>query len=297
MNQTMRNRGDHTTSTHTEDKPEQVKGKGPGMKTKALRQVFGSRYSSRQMNGMFVLIIALFTVVWYTTPLSTTISALVINSIVPRYLDVQMGANALKSARLVKSHDGNAQARVDRIGRAMLATLPQTDTKDFKFTFQVIDEPVVNAYAYPGGAIFVTSELLQTLQATDSEVAAVLAHEIGHVVSRHTVSKMLSDNFIRLMWLAAVYEDDDDHKENFGEAIGETLVEYALYLGTMSYSRANEYEADNYGWTLVQRSSYNKQGMISFFEKLLKMDATRSQWWMSTHPHTEERIKALLAKF
>jgi predicted Zn-dependent protease len=290
----MSNYRDYATSTHTAGK--QPKHNGQGIKTKALRQIFGSTYSTKQMNGLFVVIIALFSTVWYTTPLSTTLSALVVNSIVPRYLDVQMGASALSSTRYVISHDGSSQARVGRIGRDLLATLPQIDTRDFKFTFQVIDEPVINAYAYPGGAIFITQGLLQTLQATDSEVAAVLSHEIGHVVSRHSVSRLLSDNFIRILWLAAIYEDDDDYKENFGEAIGETLVKYALYLGTMSYSRANEYEADNYGWNLVQRSTYNSQGMISFFEKLINAGGDHSQWWMSTHPHTEERVKALLAK-
>ena len=136
---------------------------------------------------------------------------------------------------------------------------------------------------------------------SDSEVAAVLAHEIGHVVSRHTITRTLSDYFIRILWAASLYEDHDDYEESLGEAIGETLVTYAVYLGTMSFSRANEYEADNCGWEMIQRSSYQTTGMISFFEKLLLLESAqggsdRSQWWSSTHPGTEERIQALKNK-
>jgi len=217
---------------------------------------------------------------------------------VPRYLDVQMGRSAVASAGYTMTC---GHARVQRIGADMLASYPQ-NTLGFEFTFQVIDEPnVINAYAYPGGAIFITSGMLNTMQPSDSEVAAVLAHEIGHVVSRHSITRMLSDNFIRILWAASVYEDHDDYEENLGEAIGETLVTYAVYLGTMSFSRANEYEADNCGWEMIQRSSYQTKGMISFFEKVLRLESSqqgsdRSQWWSSTHPGTEERIQALKNK-
>jgi beta-barrel assembly-enhancing protease len=274
------------------------------VKGKVLRSALGSEkyksMSKRQLQFAVLLLLVLFTTIWYVTPLSTVLSGLVVRTLVPRYLDVQMGQAAVASAGYRRTYDTLAQERVKRIGADMLANYPQ-NTDGFEFTFQVIDEPVINAYAYPGGAIFMTSGMLNNLEPSDSEVAAVLAHEIGHVVSRHSITRMLSDNFIRILWAASIYEDYDDYEESIGEAIGETLVKYAVYLGTMSFSRANEYEADNCGWEMIQRSSYQTKGMISFFEKLLLLEASqhgtdRSKWWSSTHPGTEERIQALKNK-
>jgi predicted Zn-dependent protease len=275
------------------------------VKSKDLRTALGSEsyesLSKRQLKLAALLLLALFTAIWYVTPLSTVLSGLVVHTLVPRYLDVQMGQAAVASAGYTRTYDTRAQGRVQRIGADMLASYPQ-NTQGFEFTFQVIDQPnVINAYAYPGGAIFITSGMLNTMQPSDSEVAAVLAHEIGHVVSRHSITRTLNDHFIRILWAAAVYEDHDDYEESYGEAVGETLVTYAVYLGTMSFSRANEYEADNCGWEMIQRSSYQTKGMISFFEKLLRLESSqrqsdRSQWWSSTHPGTEERIQALKKK-
>jgi len=270
------------------------------VKSKVLCTALGSEtyesMSKRQLKLAALLLLALFTAIWYVTPLSTMLSGLVVHTLVPRYLDVQMGQAAVASAGYTRTYDTRAQGRVQRIGADMLASYP-LNTQGFEFTFQVIDEPnVINAYAYPGGAIFITSGLLNMMQPSDSEVAAVLAHEIGHVVSRHSITGILSDNFIRILWAASVYEDHDEYEENLGEAIGETLVTYAVHLGTMSFSRANEYEADKCGWEMIQRSSYQTKGMISFFEKLLQLQPDRSQWWLSTHPGTEERIRALKNK-
>lgn len=274
------------------------------VKGKVLRTALGSknyeRMGKKQIKVAVLLLLALFTAIWYVTPLATVVSGLVLHILAPRSIDVQMGQAAVARAGYTRTYDTQAQERVRRIGSDMLASYPW-DTQGFEFTFQVIDEPIINAYAYPGGAIFITSGMLNMMQPSDSEVAAVLAHEIGHVVSRHSITRMLSDNFIRILWAASVYEDHDDYEENFGEAIGEVLVKYAVYLGTMSFSRANEYEADSCGWEMIQRSSYQTEGMISFFEKLLRSESLqqgsdRTQWWSSTHPGTEERIQALKNK-
>ena len=78
----------------------------------------------------------------------------------------------------------------------------------------------MNAFAYPNGKIYITDELIQDLETTDDELAAILAHEIGHVVNRHSIKGLVEKSAVLLAWKAIFYEDDDDHEESFGEAIG-----------------------------------------------------------------------------
>lgn len=254
--------------------------------------------------------LVLFTVCWYCTPLASVISGAVVTVFMPRYMDILIGRAGVQSSRYqVASHSAHSN-RIQRIGWELLDNVDPFLTEGFEFSFNVIGEPVVNAFAYPGGPIFITTQLLDRFAASDDEVAAVLAHEIGHVIARHSIKRILSDSFINILWAAAVYDDKDDHQETFGEAIGEVLLKYAVYLGTLAFSRANEYEADNYGWEILLRSRYNEQGMISFFTKLQNMEEamgksgganinrslSKAMWWYQTHPYTNERILSLKAK-
>jgi len=191
--------------------------------------------------------------------------------------------------------------RVDRIGQRVLQGVPTQNLDGYKFSFQVIDEPVVNAFAYPGGPIFITNKLLDDLSPNDDEVAAILGHEIGHVIARYSIKQVVASQFFTLLFDAFSYEDNDGHEETFGEALGELLLEHSPQFAGLSFSRANEYEADDTAWTACSKiADCDPRGGISMFEKLMRMEeqmgyggSGTGAWWASTHPATQERIEVL----
>jgi predicted Zn-dependent protease len=186
--------------------------------------------------------------------------------------------------------------RVNKIGNALLSSMPPDLTSGYQWRFDVIDKTYVNAFAFPGGSIFVTDELIEDLKVTDDELAAVIAHEIGHIVHRHSVKNVVQQMAVMLAWQAIFYEDDDDHKESFGEAIGELLIKKATLFAGLSFSRSHEFQADDEGWkAMVKTAGYNPIGMITFFEKLRQLtpEDDGTTHWDSTHPGTADRILTL----
>jgi predicted Zn-dependent protease len=175
--------------------------------------------------------------------------------------------------------------------------MPSHLTRGYDFTFTVIDESYVNAFAYPGGPIFVTDKLISRLQATDDELAAVIGHEIGHVVNRDSQRQMVHKSVILIVFQALTYNGDDGHEESFGEALGEIMLKNAAMFTAVAYSRAQEYQADASGWdTVTAAAGYDPRGMITFFKKLMAMspDSDGRTRWDSTHPGTADRIQTLL---
>ena len=216
-----------------------------------------------------LVIFGVFCVLWYCTPFSEPIASGLV-WFIPRSLDVQMGHAAARTSGFRTSKYSEHQARVSRIGKRIVKAVPSTLTSGYDFSFEVIDANYVNAFAYPGGAIFITDELISDLDATDDEIAAVLAHEIGHVVHRHSQKRWVKDSAVILVWKAVFYDDDDDHDESFGEALGELLIKSAAGIAALTFSRSNEYQADTTGWeALTETAGFDQRGMITFFEKLL----------------------------
>jgi beta-barrel assembly-enhancing protease len=234
-----------------------------------------------------------FCAVWYLTPFSSYIINAVVYC-VPRYLDVQMGIAGAAVQRYVPV--SRYDSRVSQIGRNLVGAIAPELKSGYNFEFKVIDKDFVNAFAYPGGKIYITDALIEDLNASDDELAAVIAHEIGHVIHRHSVKRIVESSAVVLMWKAIFYSDDDEHQENFGEAIGELLIRDAALFAGLSFSRAHEFEADDAGWrAMMAVNGYDPKGMISFFEKLLQLtpDNDGTTHWDSTHPGTADRIVAL----
>lgn len=162
------------------------------------------------------------------------------------------------------------------------------ENKDFKFTFTIVEDPTLNAYALPGGAIVIHSGLI--LEADHvNEVAGVLAHEISHVTRRHHVRGMV-DKLGFFMLLRALLGDVG--------GIGAELAVYGATIESLKYSRDYELEADESGWNLMLKANLNPTGMIDFFEKLQHEhgDMPGVASFMSTHPATGDRIEILESK-
>lgn len=149
----------------------------------------------------------------------------------------------------------------------------------------VVNDPIVNALAAPGGYILVFRGLLERTRSPE-ELAGVLAHEFQHILKRHATRALLQNVSSGL--LVAALMGDASGVMAFG-------LESAQTLGTLRYSRQNEEEADTEGMRLLIQAGIDPAGMIAFFEVLQRGDRrgpTISQY-LSTHPQTQERLERL----
>lgn len=190
--------------------------------------------------------------------------------------------SAITGKNIVENHTIKSQ-----LAKITTPLVRAVENKDFVFSFTIIEDPTLNAYALPGGAIVIHSGLIE--QATDvNEVAGVLAHEISHVTRRHhirgIVGKMGSFMLIRGI---------------IGDITGLSgeLIAIGSTLESLKYTRDYEREADDSGWELMLKANLDPRGMISFFEKLQHEHGDMEvASFMSTHPGTAERIQTLKEK-
>jgi len=170
--------------------------------------------------------------------------------------------------------------------------LAAADRPGLTWQVKVIDDPkTVNAFATPGGYLYVYSGLL--LAASDTaEVAGVLAHEAGHVVARHSARQMVSAMGLETVTRIAL-------GENPGE-LAQLAAGFAGQTAMLAHGRSEEFEADQYGARYTARVGYDPRGIGTFFQKLeAKEQGSATPTWLSTHPATPDRIKkvdALVAK-
>jgi len=155
----------------------------------------------------------------------------------------------------------------------------------YQFKLTVLRDSSVNAFAAPGGFIVVTSGLLRATR-TPEELAGVLSHEIQHVTRRHSTRAIIREMPLRLA-LSAV----------FGGSGGETAAGMVSSLGSLSYRRADETEADVEGLRLLQAAHVDPAGMIAFLRTLeAREERTPSLVsYLSSHPRTADRVAGLAA--
>ncbi|MFQ5839489.1 MAG: M48 family metalloprotease [Candidatus Methylomirabilales bacterium] len=178
------------------------------------------------------------------------------------------------------------QAYVTRVGRQVLAASEPTG---FDFLFTVVDSPIVNAFATPGGFVYVTRGLLATLN-SEAELAGVLGHEIAHVTSHHfakAVTRGLAANILAL-GLAAV---SPGGRENMA---GWLALSQALFNQiALGYSREAEIEADEKGVRAALGANYDPRGMLAFMRSMqlhARLAGIGYHAAGATHPETGERI-------
>jgi hypothetical protein len=209
--------------------------------------------------------------------------------------DIEIGKqNAAEILKQVDVVDNpRLQNYVKEIGQR-LAQQPQADS--YPYTFTLINEPSINAFALPGGPIFIHSGLLE---ATDNEaqLAGVLAHEISHVALRHGTSQASKAQMIQLpaVLVGAVLGNGGALSQ-----IGQVGVGLGLEALTMKYSRAAEKEADALGARIMSGAGYDPVQMATFFEKLAAEGGARPPVFLSSHPdpgHRTELVQAEMATF
>lgn len=158
------------------------------------------------------------------------------------------------------------------------------------FDFHLLADPqTINAFALPGGQISVTAGLIQALQPTEGELAGVLAHEIGHVVGRHSAEQMAKAQLTQgLASAAAIAAYDPDNPGSAAQAQIALLIGQAV---NMRYSREDELEADRLGVRFMAEAGYDPRSMASVMAKLAQAGGgARGPEFLSTHPNPENRI-------
>lgn len=174
---------------------------------------------------------------------------------------------------------------VNRLGRSIAS---RADQRGIPYTFYVVNSDVVNAFAIPGGYIYVNRGVIERAD-NMSELAGVLAHEIGHVVERHGLQQMQRAQNANTM-LGVLYGVLLRRPPSTVERAGIQVGGSAVFAG---YGRDAEREADRVAITYLVRSGISPSGLPSFFEELLserRRNPSRVEQWFSTHPLEQERV-------
>ena len=179
--------------------------------------------------------------------------------------------------------DSRLQASVDGIVARLSAARPDSP---YRFHISVVDGPVFNAFAAPGGQIVVFRKMLQAAEQPD-ELAGVLAHEMQHIYHRHAMKALVRDLSLAAI-VGAVFGDIT--------GIGALAVQAGRTLTTLHYSRETEAEADREGLRLLQAARVDPTGMVRFFETLKQQSGGAGlPAYLSTHPDTDERLAEMKA--
>ncbi|MCS7253561.1 MAG: M48 family metallopeptidase [Armatimonadota bacterium] len=176
------------------------------------------------------------------------------------------------------------QAQLSRVRRIGMSILSVCDRKDMPYEFKIlnIDEP--NALALPGGFIYLTRGLLETVT-SDDELAFVIAHEVGHVVGRHARKAISQDAIISV--LASILLGG-------ASQIIRTAADVLYTMQRLGYSRNQEREADNLALKYMKAAGYNPLGAISMLSKFAERKLRGLERYFSTHPGADERMERLL---
>jgi len=204
-----------------------------------------------------------------------------------RELGEKVAAEIAKQMEIIQATA--IQGYIDNIGSRVLSN---ADRSEFTVRFTVIKESQPNAFAIPGGRIYVTSGLIMLVN-SEGELAGVMSHEIAHVVRRHIAQRIEASKRINLATLAGALAGI-----LVGGAEGGAIMTGSLALGEsqkLKYTRANESEADRLGLAYMVRAGYDKRQMISFFKKLTRTPEYNAAFpsYLSTHPGVPARISYL----
>ena len=222
------------------------------------------------------------------------------DSILSREKELQIGRSIYRS--LVDTErvmsDPEIQEYVQDVGMKLAS---QAQDGDFRFTFFVVDDPAINAFALPGGYIGVHSGLLLAT-GSESELAGVLAHEIAHVTQRHISRAVFANQRSSILTMAAmlgaillgaVGGSGDVITGAIATAQGVAAQQQ------INFTRANEYEADRVGVGVLAAAGFDPQGMPAFFETLARQTgplASQAPEFLRTHPVTVNRIAETRAR-
>ena len=179
------------------------------------------------------------------------------------------------------SQNEKARALVRQVGEGLVARSMAAQSP-YKFSFHVLADPrTVNAFALPGGPIFITEGLLRLLK-SEAELAGVLGHEIGHVIARHSSERLAKQQLTQGLLSALVIGSGDYTTAQIGQVVGSMI--------NMSYGREDEIETDALGIRIMAEAGYDPRALVRVMEVLANASGgSRQPEFFSTHPAPENR--------
>ncbi len=210
---------------------------------------------------------------------------------IPQDEEIQIGhdvaARLLGAAPLVA--DPRLQRYVNNVGRWLAS---QSERPDLPWQFGVLDAPQLNAFAVPGGTVFITRGLLEKMT-SEAELAGVLAHEIAHVLKKHHLKAIQKGALASLGGQAASSAFNEMNPE-----AKQKLVSFGTEMYSRGLDKADELEADRLGVVLAARGGYDAYGLAEVLQTLQAMNAQDSAvaLMFKTHPAPGERLDQLAAK-
>lgn len=213
--------------------------------------------------------------------------------------EVQLGLQA--APQMIEQHlgmhpDKRAQAHVNEVGQRLLGALDKWladngKQNPYPFKFHLLrDEKTINAFALPGGQVFITAALYAQLE-TDGQLAGVLGHEIGHVLERHGAQRMAKQELTQgLVGAAGVASGSQD---------GARMAQFVGQFVNMKYGRDDELESDVWGVRLCVLAGYDPHAMEGVMDILKASGGGRTPEIMSTHPdpgNRKERVQEYIER-
>src|SRR5580765_5739212 len=203
--------------------------------------------------------------------------------------DVEMGRQAAAEARrtLPLMRDDNVTSFVQDTGRRLASAIP-SDLRhsEFQYTFEVVNVKEINAFALPGGPMFVNRGMIEAAK-TDGEVAGVMAHELSHVLLRHGTAQASK---------ATKYQAGQVAGAVLGAIIGggwgrviSEGTQFGLGAAFLRFSREYEQQADLEGVQIMARAGYDPRDMANMFKTIEKQGGSGGPQWLSDHPNPGNR--------
>lgn len=205
--------------------------------------------------------------------------------LIPTSYELQIGAGmAQQVAETEKSlPDPQWQEYINEVGQKIVAVCDRTD---IEYHFTVIESDQINAFAAPGGYVYFYTGLLRIMD-NESELVAVMAHEISHVVARHGIKRLQTAMGAQLAYQLVFGGDNKSEALNAAVTLG-------LGLAFAGYSRDAEREADRYGIVYMEKAGYDPHGAETMFQKLMAAGDAGSESVFEklarSHPESQERI-------
>jgi beta-barrel assembly-enhancing protease len=203
--------------------------------------------------------------------------------------DVKLGQELAAQVRrqMIVISDPTLMACVNGIGKRLIKSR-EAKASGFLFTFEVVADPRINAFALPGGPMFITTGLLRAVD-DEAQLAGVMGHEMSHVILRHGTNQASKANLIELPAVLA--------GQAAGEGMTGQLTQLGIGLGANSlllkFSRTAESQADLMGSHLMAEAGYNPIEMAKFFAKLDAKGGPSTPSFLSDHPSPQNRSKAI----
>jgi beta-barrel assembly-enhancing protease len=201
--------------------------------------------------------------------------------------DVEIGRQSVAEVerQMPVVSDREVEAYVNEIGRKLAAN---SGGPQFPYTFRVVNASDINAFALPGGPIYINRGIIDNAR-NEGEVAGVLAHEISHVALRHGTHQA-SKAYAAQAGLSILGGFLGGRTGNNTAQILQTIGGVGLNVLFLKFSRELETQADIRGAQILARSGYNPQDMIGFFQQLERVDKSKKTNWLASHPAPPDRV-------